>query len=167
MSIRKPQEKQVTEAPKGEVLLYQSDDGSVRLDVRLEDETVWLTQPLMAELFQTTQQNISQHVQNIYEEGELIDEATHKKFLSVRQEGNRQVKRNLDYYNLDMIISVGHRVKSLIATRFRIWSKRTFSCARKGEAATKHILQKEFSLKNGMTMPCMWRWQRLQNATSS
>lgn len=124
MSIRKPHEKQVTEAPRGEVLLYQSDDGSVRLDVRLEDETVWLTQPLMAELFQTTQQNVSQHVQNIYEEGELIDEATHKKFLSVRQEGNREVKRNLDYYNLDMIISVGYRVKSLIATRFRIWSTR-------------------------------------------
>ena len=122
MSLRKPHEKQIPETPKGEVLLYQSDDGSVRLDVRLEDETVWLTQPLMAELFQTTQQNISQHVQNIYEEVELIEEATHKKFLSVRQEGNRQVKRNLDYYNLDMIISVGYRVKSLIATRFRIWS---------------------------------------------
>ena len=74
------------ETPKGEVLLYKSDDGSIRLDVRREDETVWLTQPLMAELFQTTQQNISQHVQNIYEEGELIEETTHKKFLSVRQE---------------------------------------------------------------------------------
>jgi hypothetical protein len=122
MSSRKPHEKQDAEAPKGEVLLYQTSDGRVRLDVRLQDETVWLTQPLMAELFQTTQQNISQHVQNIYEEGELIDEATHKKFLSVRQEGNRQVQRNLDYYNLDMIISVGYRVKSLIATRFRIWS---------------------------------------------
>lgn len=82
MSIRKPHEIQVTEAPKGEVLLYQSDDGCVRLDVRLEDKTVWLTQPLMAELFQTTHQNISQHVQNIYEEGELFDEATHKKILS-------------------------------------------------------------------------------------
>jgi len=124
MSIRKPHEKQVTGTSKGEVLLYQSADGSVRLDVRLEDETVWLTQPLMAELFQTTQQNVSQHVQNIYEEGELIEESTHKKILSVRQEGNRQVKRNLDYYNLDMIISVGYRVKSLIATRFRIWSTR-------------------------------------------
>jgi hypothetical protein len=93
MSIRKPHEKQVTETPKGEVLLYQSDDGSARLDVRLEDETVWLTQPLMAELFQTTQQNISQHVQNIYEEGELIDEATHKKFLSALQYGTNQLER--------------------------------------------------------------------------
>jgi len=106
----------------GEFLLYQTEDGQVRLDVRLQDETVWLTQPLMAELFQTTQQNISQHIRNIFEEGELTQEATHKKFLSVRQEGNRAVRRELDYYNLDMIISVGYRVKSLIATRFRIWA---------------------------------------------
>ncbi len=112
------------EPSQGEVLVYQTDDGQVRLDVRLENETVWLTQPLMAELFQTTQQNISQHILNIYEEGELIPEATHKKILSVRQEGARQVQRNLDFYNLDMIISVGYRVKSLIATRFRIWATR-------------------------------------------
>ena len=106
----------------GEFLLYQTEDGQVRLDVRLQDETVWLTQPLMAELFQTTQQNISQHIRNIFEEGELTQEATHKKFLSVRREGNRDVRRELDFYNLDMIISVGYRVKSLIATRFRIWA---------------------------------------------
>ena len=90
--------------------------------MRLQDETVWLTQPLMAELFQTTQQNISQHMRNIFEEGELTPEATHKKFLSVRREGKRNVRRELDFYNLDMIISVGYRVKSLIATRFRIWA---------------------------------------------
>jgi len=152
MSTRKQPEKQVTETPKGEVLLYQSDDGSVRLDVRLEDETVWLTQPLMAELFQTTQQNISQHVQNIYEEGELFEEATHKKFLSVRQEGNRQVKRNVDYYNLDMIISVGYRVKSLIATRFRIWSTRLLK-----EYVVKGFTMDDERLKNppvkGSTVP--------------
>jgi len=109
-----------SEQAKGEILVYQTDDGRVRLDVRLQDESVWLTQPLMAELFQTTQQNISQHIQNIYEEGELEQEATHKKFLSVREEGKRQVQRNLDFYNLDMIISVGYRVKSTVATRFRI-----------------------------------------------
>ena len=141
MSTRKQPEKQVIETPKGEVLLYKSDDGSVRLDVRLEDETVWLTQPLMAELFQTTQQNISQHVQNIYEEVELIEEATHKKFLSVRQEGNRQVKRNLDYYNLDMIISVGYRVKSLIATRFRIWSMHIKNIFEEGELLPEATIQ--------------------------
>jgi len=106
----------------GEILFYQTEDGRVKLDVRLENETVWLTQPMMAELFQTTQQNISQHILNVYEEAELSQEATHKKFLSVRQEGSRQVQRNLDFYNLDMIISVGYRVKSLIATRFRIWA---------------------------------------------
>lgn len=115
-------ERHEKETSKGEVLVYQSDDGRIRLDVRLQDETVWLTQPLMAELFQTTQQNVSQHIQNIYEEGELHQEATHKKILSVRQEGTRQVQRNLDFYNLDMIISVGYRIKSVVATRFRIWA---------------------------------------------
>ena len=107
---------------KGELIVYQTEDGRVKLDVRLENETVWLTQQMMAELFQTTQQNISQHIHNIFDEGELFPEATHKKFLSVQQEGERQVRRNLDFYNLDMIISVGYRVKSLIATRFRIWA---------------------------------------------
>ena len=110
------------ENPRGEVLVYQTDDGKIKLDVRLEDETVWLTQQLIAELFQTTVPNISMHIRNIFEEGELTPEATIKKFLTVRQEGNRQVQRNLDFYNLDMIISVGYRVKSAIATRFRIWA---------------------------------------------
>ena len=77
----------------GEFLLYQTEDGQVRLDVRLQDETVWLTQPLMAELFQTTQQNIRQHNRNVYEEGELTPGPTHKKFLSVRREGKREVRR--------------------------------------------------------------------------
>lgn len=107
---------------RGQVIVYQAEDGGVRLDVRLEDESVWLTQPMMAELFQTTQQNISQHIIGVYEEQELVREATHKKSLSVRQEGSRQVQRNLDFYNLDMIISVGYRVKSRVATRFRIWA---------------------------------------------
>ena len=93
----------------GEFLLYQTEDGQVRLDVRLQDETVWLTQPLMAELFQTTQQNISQHIRNVFEEGELTQEATRQKFLSVRREGKRDVQRELDYYNnIDVIISVGY-----------------------------------------------------------
>lgn len=103
-------------------LVYQAEDGAIKIDVRLENETVWLTQQLMAELFQTTKQNISQHIQTIYEEGELIPEATVKKFFTVRKEGGRRVQRELDYYNLDMIISVGYRVKSHVATRFRIWA---------------------------------------------
>lgn len=110
------------DSSEGGFLIYQGEDGRFKLDVRLQDETVWLTQPLMAQLFQTSQQNISQHILNIYEEGELQDTATHKKFLSIRQEGARKVQRNLDYYNLDMIISVGYRVKSAVATRFRIWA---------------------------------------------
>jgi hypothetical protein len=94
------------ELAKGAVLVYQTEDGRIKLDVRLEDETVWPTQPLMAELFRTTQQNISQHILDIYEECELIEEITHKKILSVRQEGLRQVQRSPDFYNLDMIINV-------------------------------------------------------------
>jgi len=119
MSKRKTHE---MDGSKGEILVYRAEDGQVVIDVRLEEETVWLTQPLMAELFQTTQQNISQHIRNILEEAELTQEATHKKFLSVRREGKRDVRRELDFYNLDMIISVGYRVKSRIATRFRIWA---------------------------------------------
>jgi hypothetical protein len=105
-----------------QLLIYQSEDGRIRLDVRFEGETVWLTQQLMAELFDTTQQNISLHLQHIFEEGELSYEATHKDFLSVRQEGARKVSRRLEYYNLDAIISVGYRVKSRVATQFRIWA---------------------------------------------
>ncbi|MBM4309872.1 MAG: virulence RhuM family protein [Deltaproteobacteria bacterium] len=118
----KQDEKHEKTAAGGEIVVYQSEDGRIKLDVRLQDETVWLTQPLMAELFQTTQQNISQHIINIYDEKELPEAATHKKFLSVRREGSRNVQRNLDFYNLDMIISVGYRVKSHVATRFRIWA---------------------------------------------
>lgn len=114
--------KPTSRPPGGQFLVYEAEDGQIKIDVRLQDETVWLTQPLMAELFQTTQQNISQHIQRVYEEGELDQEATHKKFLSVRREGARKVQRNLDFYNLDMIISVGYRVKSHVATRFRIWA---------------------------------------------
>jgi hypothetical protein len=111
-----------TPPPGGQFLVYQTEDGKLKIDVRFEGETVWLTQQHMAELFQTTQQNVSLHLQNIYEEGELQREATHKEVLLVRPEGKRQVKRPLDYYNLDAIISVGYRVKSAVATRFRIWA---------------------------------------------
>ncbi len=108
--------------PKGQFLIYSPKGGQMKVEVRLEDQTVWLSQQHMSDLFQTTQQNISLHLQNIYEEGELQREATHKEFLSVRQEGGRSVQRRVDFYNLDAIISVGYRVKSAIATRFRIWA---------------------------------------------
>src|SRR5258708_1350896 len=111
-----------SQPPHGQFLVYQAPDGKLKIDVRFEGETVWLTQPHMAALFQTTQQNISLHLQNIYAEGELERGPTHKESLSVRQEGSRSVQRSVDFYNLDAIISVGYRVKSHIATRFRIWA---------------------------------------------
>ena len=107
---------------KSEFLIYEAENGAIKLEVRFEGETVWLSQQLMADLFQTTQQNISLHLQNIYEEGELGLSATHKEFLSVRREGKRDVQRTLDFYNLDAIISVGYRIKSRVATQFRIWA---------------------------------------------
>ena len=115
-------EKHETEHSKGELLVYQGSNGEMKLEVRLQDETVWLTQQLIADLFQTSKQNISYHIQSIFEDGELQPGATVKKYLTVRQEGNRDVQREIEYYNLDMIISVGYRVKSSIATRFRIWA---------------------------------------------
>ena len=107
---------------RGQFLVYEAEDGQLKIDVRLEDETVWLTQQLMAELFQSSKQTINHHIQSIYQEGELHPKTTVKKYLTVRREGNREVSRLLGYYNLDMIISVGYRVKSHVATRFRIWA---------------------------------------------
>jgi hypothetical protein len=103
-------------------LVYQTEDGKLKIDVRFEGETVWLAQQQMAELFQTTKQNISLHIQNIYEEQELERNPTVKESLTVQLEGNRSVRRRVELYNLDVIISVGYRVKSLRGTQFRIWA---------------------------------------------
>jgi len=110
------------EGQKGEIILYQREDGAVQIDVRVEDETVWLTQQQIAELFDTTKQNVNLHIQNIFNEEELLPEATVKKSLTVQNEGTREVRRQLTYYNLDIIISVGYRIKSIIATHFRQWA---------------------------------------------
>jgi hypothetical protein len=110
------------EEQKGELILYQSEDEITKIEVRLENENVWLTQKMMAELFQTTPQNITIHLKNIFDEGELKEEATCKDFLQVQNEGLRKVERKQKFYNLDAIISVGYRIKSLIATKFRIWA---------------------------------------------
>jgi hypothetical protein len=107
---------------KGEIILYQSEDGTTKIDVRLENETVWLTQKSMAELFQTTPQNITLHLRNIYNENELDEFSTCKDFLQVQIEGPRKVERRQKFYNLDAIISVGYRIKSHVATKFRIWA---------------------------------------------
>lgn len=106
----------------GELLIYQTEDGRTRLEVRLDEDTVWLSQQQLAELFQTTRENITIHLRNIFAEGELDPAATSKDFLQVRQEGARTVRRSVAHYNLDAIISVGYRVKSSVATHFRIWA---------------------------------------------
>jgi len=108
--------------PTSQFLIYQTKDGKTRLEVRLEDETVWLSQKLMAELFQKDVRTINEHIRNIFEEKELEAESTIRNFRIVQEEGNREVARKVDFYNLDMIISVGYRVKSLTATRFRQWA---------------------------------------------
>ena len=117
-------------------LIYQDDNGIVRVNVRFEGEDVWLTAEQLMELFDASQQDVSYHIKQIYAEGEQDPERTHKKFLLVRQEGNRSVRRQMSHYNLDMIIAVGYRVKSQVATRFRQW-------------ATQHLhefIQKGFTL---------------------
>lgn len=107
---------------KSDILIYQTEDGRTRIDVRLMDETVWLTQAAMAELFQTTPQNVTQHLRNIYAERELLEKATCKEFLQVQNEGKRRVKRSLKFYNLDAILSVGYRVRSHRGNQFRRWA---------------------------------------------
>ncbi len=105
-----------------EILIYQNQNGHIKIDVRLEDETVWLTQGQLCELFQKSKATISEHIKNVFDEGELDSGATVRKFRIVQQEGNRQVERELEHYNLDVIISVGYRVKSPQGTQFRIWA---------------------------------------------
>jgi hypothetical protein len=106
----------------GNILLYKSDDGEINIEVSVKEETVWLSQAQMVQLFQTTKQNISLHINNIFKTGELKRDATVKDFLTVQNEGNRQIRRSVDFYNLDMIISVGYRVNSLRGVQFRIWA---------------------------------------------
>ena len=113
------------EIQKGEIIIYTSEDGSVSLDTKLKNDTIWLTQDMMSKLFETTPQNITIHIKNIYEEKELEQDSTCKDFLQVRKEGNRNVSRKLAHYNLDMVLSVGYRIKSKVATKFRIWATNT------------------------------------------
>ena len=106
----------------GEVIIYQTEDGNTKINVRFENETVWLTQAQLVELYQSSKANISEHIKHIYAEGELEEQATVRKFRTVQVEGGREVARIVAHYNLDMIISLGYRVKSLIATQFRRWA---------------------------------------------
>ncbi|MBQ6070937.1 MAG: virulence RhuM family protein [Bacteroidales bacterium] len=106
----------------GDIIIYQTEDGLTRISVKLDEDTVWLNQQQMAELYQSSRTNVVEHIKHIYEEGELREDVTCRKFRQVRLEGNREVNRELPFYNLDMIISLGYRIKSVIATRFRIWA---------------------------------------------
>ena len=109
-------------SPRSDLILYQTEDGRTRIQCRFENETVWLTQALMAELFQKDVRTINEHLVNIFQEGELSREATIRKFRIVRREGSREVAREVEHYNLEVIISVGYRVKSQRGTQFRIWA---------------------------------------------
>lgn len=123
-----------------EIIIYQTQDGQTKIDVKIENETVWLSQNQMAELFQTTKQNISLHIKNIFEEGELEETSTVKDYLTVQNEGSRKVSRNIALYNLDVIISVGYRVKSLRGTQFRIWATQVL----------KEYMKKGFALNDDL-----------------
>jgi hypothetical protein len=116
----------MTKVPDGrnrsELLIYQTNDGNTRIEVRLENETVWLSQKLMAELFQVSIPTVNEHIRNLYEESELQPDPTIRKFRIVQTEGSRQISREVDFYNLDVIIAVGYRVKSHRGTQFRIWA---------------------------------------------
>jgi len=131
------------EAPKGELVLFQTEDGRTRVECRFEDGSVWLTQALMAELFQKDVRTINEHLANIYDEGELTREGTIRKFRIVRTEGNRSVSRELEYYHLDAILAVGFRVRSHRGTQFRRWAT-----ARLSEYLVKGFTMDDERLKN-------------------
>ncbi|HNQ69187.1 MAG TPA: RhuM family protein [Bacteroidales bacterium] len=106
----------------GEMIIYQNPDGKIKIDVKLQDDTVWLTQEQMAALFCKGRSTVAEHIANVFKEGELEQNRTCRNFRQVRFEGNREVVREIEYYNLDVIISVGYRVKSIQGTLFRIWA---------------------------------------------
>jgi len=137
----------MSDDPGADLILYQTEDGRTRLEVRLQNGSVWLTQALMAELYQTTIQNISLHLQNIYEDGELDRGATIKECLIVRQEGARQVQRPIDHYNLDAILAVGYRVRSHRGVQFRRWATERLS-----EYLIKGFVLDDERLKQGRTL---------------
>lgn len=144
------------------LMIYQDENGITKVSIRFSNEDIWVTQQQLAEVYDTTQQNISQHIDGIYKDGELVQEATNKKFLLVRTEGNRQVRRNIDHYNLDMIIAIGYRVQSQIATRFRIWATE-----RLHEYIQKGFTMDDDRLKNGGSRYFRELLQRIRDIRSS
>lgn len=110
------------EKEKSNIIIYQSEDGQTHIEVRMDEDTVWLTQQQMSDLYQTSRTNVVEHIKHIYEDSELVEEATCRKIRQVRQEGTRMVEREIPHYNLDMIISLGYRINSIQATHFRQWA---------------------------------------------
>ncbi len=154
-------EKSLTQSDNN-VIIYQDDNGITKVSVRFSDDDIWLTQPQIAELYDTTQQNISQHIDSIYQDDELERNRTNKKFLLVRNEGNRQVRRNIVHYNLDMIIALGYRVQSQIATRFRRWATE-----RLHEYIQKGFAMDDERLKQGNSRYFRELLQRIRDIRSS
>lgn len=144
------------------ILIYQDENEITKISVRFADEDLWLTQSQLAEIYDTTQQNISQHIEGIYQDKELDREATNKKFLLVRTEGTRQVKRNIDHYNLDIVIAVGYRVQSQVATRFRRWAT-----VRLHEYIQKGFAMDDERLKQGGSRYFRELLQRIRDIRSS
>ena len=144
------------------ILLYHDENGKTNVSVRFADEDVWVTQVQLAELYDTTRQNIGQHIENIYKDDELPREATIKKFFIVQQEGKREVRRELDHYNLDVIIAIGYRVQSPVATRFRRWAT-----ARLHEYIQKGFALDDERLKNGRNRYFKELLQRIRDIRSS
>ncbi len=136
------------------IVIYEASKGDVRIDVRLENETVWLTQKQMAELFDKSVPTINEHIKNIYKEGELKENATIRKFRIVQKEGKRTIERDMDFYSLDVIISVGYRVKSLRGTQFRIWATKTLN---------QHLI-KGYSINEKRLLETQEKFKELQAA---
>lgn len=141
------------ESQQDQILIYKTETGQTQIEVRLEDETVWLSQNQMAQLFDQSKQNISLHIRNIYKEGELEENSTVKDYLTVKKEGKRKVSRNLNYYNLDVIISVGYRVKSNRGTQFRIWANKVL----------KEFLLKGYSINEKLLREKSRQFEELKN----
>lgn len=139
-----------------QIVIYQTADGQTQIDVKMQEETVWLTQDMIVKLFNSSKANISEHIKHIYEEGELDKISTVREFRTVRQEGKRQVSRELEYYNLDLILSVGYRVKSKTATQFRIWANKIL----------KEYLIKGYSINEQLLLKQQQQLETLQNTIS-
>ena len=150
------------EKQKNEIMIYEDKDGITKVNVKFINEDIWLTQNQLAEIYKTTQENISMNIKNIYKDNELSDNSTNKKFLLVQKEGSRNVKRNIDHYNLDMIIALGYRVQSEVAVRFRIWATQ-----RLHEYIQKGFTMDDERLKQGGNRYFKEQLQRIRDIRSS